>query len=100
MVDHIAAYAPLFYKDYVCSVAHINFSRPHQGRSYVIDIESLKHLEISFQPYQLVFIDCCKQFILIEFKVVMNWNHIQAAKFGESQAGMVVLTSKLTEVFI
>lgn len=100
MVDYIATYKLfLFYKDYVCSIVHMDFSGPHQCKNYVIDIESLKHLEIGFQPYHLV-VDCCKQFALIKFKDFVNRNRIQAVKTGENQAETVVLPSKLTEVCI
>lgn len=50
----------------------MDFSGPHQYENYIIDIESLEHLEISFQPYQLVVVDCCKQFTLIKLKDFVN----------------------------
>lgn len=77
----------------------MDFLGPHQCKNYVIDIESLKHLDIGFQPYHLV-VDCCKQFALIKCKDFANWNRIRAVKTGENQAEMVVLTSKFTEVCI
>lgn len=63
-------------------------------------MEFLKHLKRSFQPYQPVAVDCCKQFILIEFQGFVDKILIQAAKIGENQAEVLMLTSKLTQVFI